>query len=177
MTNRTIARLDDVLFGLLALGLVAGTAACGGSDGSDDGSGAGGDGGPSAPSYKDQNLQGTVDGSSWTFTHGTIENFGGNKRIELYAAGEAPDDPCTFDVASYEGWTVNFSASLEEKRFELSTDRFLTFSNAPDNIATKTGWFELTSVGDSQIEGQLVAKADGDHVVNGNFTAARCENQ
>lgn len=169
MNTRLTRNITTTLLGFaVAFGLGTSTVGCGGTDGGNGG------GGTSAPSYKDQNLQGSAGGEDWSFTHGTIENFGGNKRIELYAAGEKPEDPCTFDTASYDGWTVNFSASLEEKRFELNNNRFVTFSKAPENVATKTGWFEFTSVGESQIEGELVAKSDGDHVVNGNFTAKRC---
>lgn len=169
MNTQTTRDIASTLLAIaVAVGLGASAVGCGGMAGGNGG------GGSSAPSYKDQNLQGTVGGEDWSFTHGTVENFGGSKSIELYAAGEKPDDPCTFDTASYDGWSVNFSASLEEKRFELSNNRFVTFSKAPDNVATKTGWFEFTSVGDSQIKGKLVAKSDGDHVVNGSFTAKRC---
>lgn len=159
------------LISVLAVALVAAGAACGGVTDNNE---------TTAPALKDQTLQGSIDGNDWEFTAGTAAVAEGEMSLQLYAG---PDDACEFDEASHDGWSIITSVAEEETRHELSIDlttgggQSVTFSKASSNVVVGTGFIEITSISDTTIEGDLVAKSDDDNVVNGSFEATRCANQ
>lgn len=140
----------------------------------------------SGPAYEflDQNLQGLIDGISFTYGEGTVEASSfeeGELSIDLYHSDEEITDICDF-FGFGEEVSVFFSIPAEVGIYELFIDfesfdgQTVTLFNpdgAVNNIAS-IGAVEILSITDTQVKGRMDATLDGESTVNGNFTANFC---
>ena len=151
---KTSIRLILISFSLCSILVIT---SCGGDD-------------DSGPSYDfiDQNLQGTIDGLSFTFGEGTVEEttIEGEQMIsfDLYHASEEFTDVCDFFGFGDEV-SVFFFAPAEVGIYELSLD-LSTFSGqtvtlfnpdgAVNNIAS-IGAVEILTITDTEVTGRMDA--------------------
>ena len=164
MTMRTVS----ILSALVMLGLTVG---CGGATG----------GGGGGPSLKDQPLQGTIkDDSDWEYTSASARVDSGDLSLTIY---KGVDDPCAVGTGN-DDWQILTTVPAEEARHDLSfslsggdSNQTVTFAKDGNNIVVSTGFIEITSMGESTVEGDLVADTEEDGTVNGHFEATRCDNQ
>lgn len=141
----------------------------------------------SGPSYSfiDQNLQGVIDGISFTSQGGNFEEGfeEGKFSVSIYDISEEGD---ICDVFGTESVFVLFSIPEEVGLYELSFDlssfsgQTVTLVNPngangiPQNNIASTGAVEILTVSDTEITGRMDARFDGDNNVNGNFTLIFC---
>jgi hypothetical protein len=154
---------------MVAMLALFGVVGCG-----DDGDGGGG------LSLKDQPLQGTINGEPWEFTSGDAdEGFGddGTWSVTL-RAGTVETCPLTGGPADADDREVISSFPQEPGEYPLgfNSGQTVTFAYGEgQNVIGTEGTLVISEVTDAKITGSLVAKADADHEVNGNFELARCD--
>lgn len=154
------------------------------SCGKDDDFGKDDDSGPSYD-FKDQNLQGTIDGFPFTYGEGTVElNTRDGEDVlffDLYNSSEEITDICDFFGFGNEV-SVFFTIPAEVGLYELSLDlssfsgQTVTLFN-PDgavNSIASTGAVEILTITETEVTGRMDATLDGNNTVNGNFTAVFC---
>lgn len=132
--------------------------------------------------FKDQNLQGKVDGESYEFGDGHFEEsqFESDKySIDLYDASES-EDACNLFFSEHVSvfFSIPKEVGVYKLFFNLSnfTGQTVTLYNpdgSQNNIATE-GAVEILTVSDTQITGRMDARMDSDNNVNGNFTVDIC---
>lgn len=167
MTHPIIRPISDTLLGCLLAALGLGAVACGGDATTE----------IVAPNYQDQPLQGTVDGRAWEYTYARVTDPPGDgRRLELYPDEEPPDDPCA--VGPGAEWSIQVGLpTVEEGRRDFNREYPAYFTDTIEQVTTTAGWFEFTSVNTFEVQAQLVAKYSDQFVVNGHFTATRCDTQ
>lgn len=149
------------------VGLLGVFAACGGSDGGN------------YPAHEDQPLQGTIDGEDWEYGAASATVSDDELSLEVY--GSDVDEPC--GAVQSEEWKIITSLPAAEERHELEvslTDedaQSVTFAKDGNNVIIGNGFIEVTSLGESTVEVDLVADQDEENTVNGSFEATRCDNQ
>lgn len=132
--------------------------------------------------FIDQNLQGTIDGISFTLGEGRAEESISNSEelsINLYDISEDIDDPCDFNFFG-EHVRVVFTIPNAVGLYELGdTDedlaRTVTLLNpsGPTNIIALDGAVELLTITSSEVTGRIDARSGSD-AVNGNFVVPIC---
>ena len=145
------------------------------------------DSGPSFE-FKDQNLQGIIDGIPFEFGEGTVESTflnEGQLSFDLLDQEEQYDNVC--DISFGDEVRVFFDAPNEVGVYELFFDlssfnrRVVTLLNPngedgiPQNNIASSGAVEIITITDTQVTGRIDATLDGDNTVNGNFTAVFCK--
>lgn len=144
--------------------------------------GCGDDEGP-AYEFKDQNLQGQINGKSWTFVDGNAEvNSFDDTRLSIELGAEALEDPC--DFFSISGLRVFFSVknevTLTELNFSLDDEGGQTITlfdpEGNQNIIATAGAIEILTITATEITGKMDARYEGDggDGVNGNFSVTFC---
>ena len=131
-------------------------------------------------SFKNQTLQGKINGVEWTFVAGNCDDSYADDTYsaDLYPA--ALEDPCDW---AFENDRILMSIPTIVGLKELSFD-FHDFENSYtvtlyategslNTVATK-GAVEVLSLTDSTLTGRMDVYADGDNYVNGNFTIQIC---
>jgi len=134
--------------------------------------------------FKDQTLQGQVDGADWMFTHGYAAADQDNNElgINLYdALGDAVDSPC--DLA-FEGYTeLFFYVPLEVGVYDLKLDfsdiegsQTATFyvTDGNMNYVATEGSIEIMSIGETSVTGRMAIKSADNTFANGNFEIEFC---
>ena len=163
------------LFSIIALATILALVACGDDDG----------GTGSSFDFIDQNLQGTIDGQSYNYGEGFVDETTINDlnrlSFSLYDISEDFTDVCDFNGFGNEV-NVFFNTPAEVGLYELSLDlqnfegQTVTLFN-PDNtlnIIASTGAVEILTITSTQVTGRIDARVDGDNTINGNFTAVFC---
>lgn len=145
------------------------------SCGEDDGTTAG-----NSFEFLNQNLQGQIDGITFTFGEGRVEASTGNElSFDLYDASET-EAAC--DLFFGESVSVFFFVPNEVGVYELSLDlstfdgQTVTLFN-PDgavNSIASQGAVEIISISETEVTGRIDARLDENSSVNGNFTARFC---
>lgn len=137
-------------------------------------------------SFKDQNLQGLIEGIAFDFKDGTAsEGFEeGELFIKLINETEPSEEAC--EAFGTEKVNVIFSIPNQVGIYELSFS-FSGSSNQtvslvdnesdeiPLTVVATLGAVEILSISENQITGRMDARADGSSFVNGNFTADFCQ--
>ncbi|MEO9485434.1 MAG: hypothetical protein ABJG47_18385 [Ekhidna sp.] len=137
--------------------------------------------------FKDQNLQGVIDGLPFVFGEGTVEELtldGGVLSFRLYHSDELFDDAC--DFFSTERVSVTFTTKVATGVTNLFFDinsfdgEFVSLINPsstdgfPLTSLASIGAIEILSITDSEVTGRLDATLDAENTVNGNFTVNFC---
>jgi len=130
--------------------------------------------------FLDQNVQGQIDGVSFSLGEGRADVINDELSIDFFDANEQIDDVCDFFGFGDE-INVFFTVPNEVGLFPLNFDftsggQTVTFFN-PDgnlNIFASDGAIEILTITDTQVTGRIDARA-GDDAINGNFTLTICE--
>ena len=133
--------------------------------------------------FKDQILQGKIEGKTYQFKDGYFEEsfFEEDKfSIQMYDVNE-PDDAC--DVFSSDFVQVFFSipkeVGLYKLKFNLSTFTGQTATlYDPDeslNVIATEGAIEILTISETEITGRMDARADNRNFVNGDFSVISCQ--
>ncbi|MEO1255569.1 MAG: hypothetical protein AAFY41_11915, partial [Bacteroidota bacterium] len=142
----------------------------------------------SGPSFdfKDQILQGQIDGFSFEYGEGTVSilaspSDGNNLFFDLYDIKEDFTDICDFigfgdEVSVF--FRVPNEVGLYELDFDLSSfdGQVITLFNpegSVNNIAS-IGALEILTISDTLVTGRMDARLDSENTVNGNFSAVFC---
>lgn len=133
-------------------------------------------------SFKNQDLQGKIEGGSWTYADGYVETttLEGVESLSVNLMLTQVDGAC--ETFSVEGDQVLFTVPNEVGVYKLNFD-LGSFSGQVVNLfdtettlntfATK-GAIEILTVTDTEVTGRIDARADKDNYVNGNFTVSFC---
>lgn len=135
-----------------------------------------------SPKYEfiDQNLQGTINGASFTLGDAIVEISNGELSIELFSSLET-ESGCDIFFGEYS--SIFFDTPNEIGIKELSFD-FSSFDGQtitlfdPDgnvNIIATEGALEIVSITETTVSGKIDARAGDGDFVNGNFTATFCD--
>lgn len=136
-----------------------------------------------SPSYefKDQNLQGMINGESWSFITGTAQTSSQDpNQFFVDMAAMAIQDPCNAFVL--EGNRVFFSipneVGVHQLHLDLSngTGQTATLFDQSEtlNVIATQGAIELLTITSTEVTGRMDARGDTDSFVNGNFTLTVC---
>ena len=148
--------------------------ACGGDDDDDDGG--------YIYSFKNQNLQGIINGKSWTFIDGEAEeDFFTAGKISIELGAVELTDPCN---SFLEGLRVFFSVNNTIGIYELQFDfdntdnsQTVTLFDPDDgnlNIIANQGAIEILTIEVDEITGRIDVYFDEETNVNGNFSVTYC---
>lgn len=158
--------LNKLMLGLLLLAL----ASCGDDD--------------NGPSYefKNQNLQGEINGQEWSFVDGTAEvSVFDDTQLSIDLGAVELDDPCNSFGLS--GLSVFFSVDnevgLTELSFSFDEDGQTVTLYDPDgsqNFIASAGAIEILTITETEVTGRLDARYEGEdgNSVNGNFSVTFC---
>ena len=145
------------------------------SCGSDDGVAGG-----SSYSFKNQNLQGSIGGASFTHKDGKADLNSGEFSISLYDISE-PVDACDlfFATKSLVLFSVPNELGLRVLKLDFSdldgTQTITLYdANTSLNDVSTTGAIEILTISATEVTGRIDARVDGNNFINGNFTATIC---
>ncbi|MBL7840746.1 MAG: hypothetical protein JNJ75_11430 [Cyclobacteriaceae bacterium] len=137
-------------------------------------------------SFKNQDLQGKIEGGSWTYADGYVETttLEGVESLSVNLMLTQVDGACgNFSV---EGDEVFFFVPNAVGLYKLSFDlgsfdgQVVTLydddDGGPDpiNVIATKGAIEILTITDTEVTGRIDARADKDNFVNGNFTVSFC---
>ncbi|WP_258104421.1 hypothetical protein [Marinoscillum sp. MHG1-6] len=131
--------------------------------------------------FKDQNLQGKIDGQAYNYGEGTVDfSTEGKMSFDLFSDQEttAACDQFGFGDFVVAFFTMKKNEGLVELVLDFNggTSQTVTLLN-PDNFinyVTTEGAIEITSIADSVVVGKIDARMDENNYINGNFTATVC---
>lgn len=141
-------------------------------------------GGESGPSYdfKDQNLQGQVNGKDWSMNSGSasMETQNSNEYI-INLSDVIITDPCA--ILNFDSNQMLFNIpnkiGLYELNLDSETGEGLSVSFIDGDSETITffvdGVVELLSITDDQVMGRIDINEGSGNSLNGNFTATLCQ--
>ncbi|MEQ8551384.1 MAG: hypothetical protein RIC06_15980 [Cyclobacteriaceae bacterium] len=139
------------------------------------------DDGTPAYEFKDQNLQGQIDGIDFNLGDGAVDSFNGELSFNLYSDQESTAVCELFGFGDFV--QVFFAIPAETGVLEL----FINFSSGegetvtmfnPDgslNIIATVGAVDITEITETTVSGRMDIKYDGSSFLNGNFTVGFCE--
>lgn len=142
------------------------------------------DSGPSFD-FKNQNLQGTIDGLPYTYGEGTVEltTIDGEEELsfDLYHSSEDISEACDFfgfgdhvNVFFFIPAKVGvYQLSFDLSSFDGQTVTLYNPDGSVNNIAT-LGAVEILTITETQVTGRMDARMDAENSVNGNFTVEFC---
>lgn len=133
-------------------------------------------------SFKNQDLQGKIEGGSWTYADGYVETttIEGVESLSVNLMLAQVDGACR--NFSIEGDQVFFTVPNEvgvyKLKFDLSTFSGQTVTlfdteTVLNTIATE-GAIEILTITDTEVTGRVDARYDKTNYVNGNFTVSFC---
>lgn len=136
----------------------------------------------SSYSFKEQDLQGEIEGGSWTYADGYVETttLEGVESLSVNLMLTQTSGAC--ETFSIEGDQVFFTVPNEVGLYKLSfnlgsfsgqTVTLFDQQTVLNTIAT-TGAIEILTITDTEVTGRVDARADKDNFVNGNFTVSFC---
>lgn len=129
-------------------------------------------------SFIDQDLQGYIGGTAWTYQGGNASLTGNSTElwIHIYDTAAAGDQ-CLNSNSSYNG-SVIFIVPNNSGTYELGYSLALTLYNKNENCnyVTTDGTIEIISIDTTgnTVSGRIAATFDDNNTVNGNFTIAYC---
>ena len=121
--------------------------------------------------FKNQTVQGTIEGVAWLFKEGLAENSQGGLSIQLSSTDYA--SPCDeFVINTQIRFFINEAGTGE---FNMDTDGFANFIG----FGFVTGGLEITSLSASSVSGKVDVEYTDDvsgvvSEINGNFTVPIC---
>lgn len=136
-------------------------------------------------SFKDRDLQGEIEGDSWTYADGYVETMtvDGEESLsvnlmlvqESAACAVFPEgDQVFFFVPNAVGlYKLSFDLGSFDGQVVTLYDDDNGGPNATNIIAT-TGAIEILTITDTEVTGRIDARYDKDNYVNGNFTVSFC---
>jgi len=133
-------------------------------------------------SFKNQDLQGEIEGDNWTYADGYVETttLEGVESLSVNLMLTQADGAC--ETFSVEGDQVFFTVPNEvgvyKLKFDLSTFSGQTVTlfdteTVLNTIATE-GAIEILTITDTEVTGRVDARYDKTNYVNGNFTVSFC---
>ncbi|MBL7833825.1 MAG: hypothetical protein JNK18_07720 [Cyclobacteriaceae bacterium] len=136
----------------------------------------------SSYSFKEQDLQGEIEGGRWTYADGYVETttLEGVESLSVNLMLTQTSGAC--ETFSIEGDQVFFTVPNEVGLYKLSfnlgsfsgqTVTLFDTETVLNTIATK-GAIEILTITDTEVTGRIDARADKDNFVNGNFTVSFC---
>lgn len=130
--------------------------------------------------FKDQNLQGKIDGIDFNLGDGVVDLFNEELSFNLYSDQEstAACDLFRFGEFVQVFFTIPDETGLVELfiNFSSGDGESVTMFN-PDgslNIIATVGAIEITEISQTTVSGRMDIKYDVNNYVNGNFTADFC---
>ncbi len=147
----------------------------GGDAGSERDASGGGD--EEVPDLRDQVVQGQIEGESWEMAVGKAQIREEEVYLALYAHDADQDGPCQINQFNYQDWKVIETMPAEENRQELGGfgEPSVNFNSGTTSRPATRGFIEITSMGESSVEGAMVAKRSEETIVNGHFEVPVCE--
>lgn len=139
------------------------------------------------PSYEfiDQNLQGEINGQTWSFVDGNAEiSVFDDTKLSIELGAEELADPC--DVFGLSGLTVFFSIAnevgLTELNFTFDENGQTVTLYDPDgsqNFIATAGAVEILTITETEVTGRIDARYEGEdgNSVNGNFSVTFCADE
>lgn len=135
----------------------------------------------SSYSFKDQDVSGEIEGDSWTYADGYVEEseFDGEEVLDITLTLEQDGSVC--DIFT-EGDRVFFfvpkavgvyKLSFDLNSFDGQTVTLFDEEETLNTIATE-GAIEILSISETEVTGRIDARSDGNNHVNGNFTVSFC---
>lgn len=128
--------------------------------------------------FKDQDAMGKIANVSWTYADGYADISGENLNVTLVLAQDG-EQGC--DISMPDGdmvfFTVPNQTGLVKLYFNSSGGQTATIFDEEEfmnYIATK-GAIEILSITDTEVQGRIDARNDGENYVNGNFTISICQ--
>ncbi len=136
--------------------------------------------------FKDQVIQGTINGKDWEFKQGTagIEE----SEISIQLSPEEASDPCDVFTRTPDQivfFTVNAEVGVYELKFDFDDfedNQTITMldrdagDGGPLNIIATSGAVEILSVTNTEVTGRIDARESSSSSINGNFTVQICQN-
>lgn len=128
--------------------------------------------------FKNQDLQGMINGTAWEIASGYAEDSPWEDTdLSIELTNVFYDDPCSEFIL--DGIQVFFDIPKEVGVYELklATDGQTITLYDPDgslNTIVVEGAVEITSISDSEVSGRIDGRSDDDNHVNGNFTVPFC---
>jgi hypothetical protein len=136
----------------------------------------------SSYSFKDQDLSGEIEGDSWTYEDGFVEEgtYEDEEVLDISLFLDQGVPAC--ETFSREGDQVFFfvpnAVGLYKLNFDLSSFDGQTVTLFDDeetlNVIATEGAIEILSITETEVTGRIDARADGNNHVNGNFTVSFC---
>lgn len=130
------------------------------------------------PSYefKNQELQGMIDGQAFVLGEGTVSSSDGELSLKLLSDMETASACDQFGSGDFVRvfFTIAEAEGIVELSFEEQTVTLFNPENTLNIIITE-GAVEITSISESSVSGKIDARYDDENFVNGNFTAEFCE--
>ncbi len=140
-----------------------------------------GDSGGGGYSFTDQDAQGEIAGTVWTYVSGLAEeSLSDNTKvsIDLYGIDPAGGDPCGLLAFTGANEVILFSVPAQVGVYEISSSQTATIYDGSSNkIVTSGGAIEITSIDtmtNNEVTGKVDLDFDGNNYVNGNFTVDYC---
>ncbi len=133
--------------------------------------------------FKDQILQGQIDGIAFTSKGGFFDDGfeEGTMRIRIYDVSEE-GDPCDIIFSDFATVSINVTKEVGlykiRSGFDSSDSNQINLINLDDdgvplNILTD-GVVEILTITDTEVTGRMDASFDSNSQVNGNFTVISC---
>lgn len=136
----------------------------------------------SSYAFKDQDLAGEIEGDSWTYEDGFVEEgtFDGEEILDINLFLAQEDPAC--ETFQREGDEVFFfvpnAVGLYKLSFDLNAFDGQTVTLLDDeetlNVIATEGAIEILTITETEVTGRIDARADGQNFVNGNFTVSFC---
>ena len=135
--------------------------------------------------FKDQLMQGEIEGEAWTFISGIAEIGAWEEdQLSLNFYAEASDDPCNEWLQGNQVFgNVPNAVGLYKFKLDLGGDDNQTITlfhqESFMNTIVSTGAIEITLIDleSKVVEGRIDAYGDKNNFVNGNFTLTLCQDK
>lgn len=133
--------------------------------------------------FKDQVIQGQINGKPWSFVEGSAEiSPFDDSDLSIELGAEDLEDPC--DIFGSSGlrvfFTITNKVGLTELNFSFEEGGQTVTLFDPEgtlNIIATTGAVEILSISNTEVSGRIDARYEGDSGdgVNGSFTVPFCK--
>ena len=128
--------------------------------------------------FKNQSLQGQIEGEAWVFSSGIAEvSFFDETDLSFELSSETFEDPCTEFIL--DGQRLLFDVPATVGVYELSfteNGHTVTLYNPDTNLNSiaVSGAVEILTITETEVTGRIDARTDSETFANGNFTVPFC---